>query len=187
MMVQFAVYGLITSGMVLLIERQVGALGRLMTTPIRRPQVIAGHVLAMFLVALMQQAMLVALGQWAFDVNYVRAPVAVLTVMVALSLWASSLGLLIGALSRSEGQVIMWSLVAMFVFSSLGGAWFPLEVAGTAFSTAGHVMPTAWAMDGFQNVVVRGLGLRSVLLPAGVLLAYALAFFGLAVWRFRFE
>jgi ABC-2 type transport system permease protein len=75
----------------------------------------------------------------------------------------------------------------MFVFSALGGAWFPLEVAGKAFSAIGHAMPTAWAMDGFQNVVVRGLGLRSVVLPACVLLAYALAFFGLAVWCFRFE
>jgi ABC-2 type transport system permease protein len=187
MMVQFAVYGLITSGMVLLIERKVGALRRLMTTPIRRVRVIAGHVLAMFLIALMQQVMLVAVGQWVFGVDYLRAPVAVLTVSVALSLWVSSLGLLIGAVSRSEGEVITWSLVAMFVLSALGGAWFPLEVAGKAFSTVGHAMPTAWAMDGFQNVVVRGLGLRAVLLPACVLLAYALAFFGLAVWRFRFE
>jgi ABC-2 type transport system permease protein len=187
MMVQFAVYGLITSGMVLLIERNVGALGRLMTTPVRRVHVIAGHLLAMFLVALMQQVMLVALGQWAFGVDYLRAPMAVLAVSVALSLWVSSVGLLIGAVSRTEGQVITWSLVAMFVFSALGGAWFPLEVAGKAFSAIGHAMPTAWAMDGFQNVVVRGLGLRSVFLPACVLLAYALAFFGLAVWRFRVE
>jgi ABC-2 type transport system permease protein len=187
MMVQFAVYGLITSGMVLLTERKSGALGRLMTTPIWRAQVIAGHVLAMFLVALLQQVMLVALGQWAFGVDYLRAPGAVLVMALTLSLWVSSLGLLIGALSRSEGQVIMWSLVAMFVFSALGGAWFPLEVAGKAFATIGHAMPTAWAMDGFQNVVMRGLGLRSVLLPAGVLLTYAMAFFVLAVWRFRFE
>jgi hypothetical protein len=48
-------------------------------------------------------------------------------------------------------------------------------------------MPTAWAMDGFQNLLVRGLGLNSVLLPAGVLGLYALAFFGLALWRFEFE
>jgi ABC-2 type transport system permease protein len=187
MMVQFAVYGLITSGMVLLAERQVGALGRLMTTPIRRVQVIGGHVLAMFGVAFLQQVMLVALGQWVFGVDYMRAPAAVLVVAVALSLWVSSVGLLIGALARSQGQVITGALVAMFLFSALGGAWFPLEVAGEAFATIGHAMPTAWAMDGFQNVVVRGLGLRSVLLPAGVLLAYALSFFGLAVWRFQIE
>ena len=42
-------------------------------------------------------------------------------------------------------------------------------------------------MQDLQNIVVRGLGLGSVLLPAGVLLAYTAAFFGLAVWRFRFE
>jgi ABC-2 type transport system permease protein len=75
----------------------------------------------------------------------------------------------------------------MFLFAALGGAWFPLEIAGNTFATVGHVMPTAWAMDGFQNIVVRGLGLGSVLLPAGLLLAYAAAFFSLAVWRFRFE
>lgn len=48
-------------------------------------------------------------------------------------------------------------------------------------------MPTAWAMDGFQDIVVRRLGLSSVLLPAGLLLVYTAAFFGPALWRFRFE
>jgi len=31
------------------------------------------------------------------------------------------------------------------------------------------------------------LGLESVLLPAGIMLLYGVAFFALAVWRFRFE
>jgi ABC-2 type transport system permease protein len=107
--------------------------------------------------------------------------------MASLSLWAASLGLLIGALAAKEEQVITWSLIAMFLFAALGGAWFPLEFAGEAFATIGHVMPTAWAMDGLQNIVVRGQGLGSVLLPAGLLLAYTSAFLGLAVWQFRFE
>jgi ABC-2 type transport system permease protein len=42
-------------------------------------------------------------------------------------------------------------------------------------------------MDGYQNVLVRGMGLNSVLIPAGLLVAYGLVFFGLAVWRFRYE
>jgi ABC-2 type transport system permease protein len=107
--------------------------------------------------------------------------------MVALALWAASLGLLISAVAQKEEQVVTLSLIAMFLFASLGGAWFPLEVAGETFSTIGHFMPTAWAMDGFQNLLMRGLGLRSVFLPAGMLALYALAFFGLAIWRFEFE
>jgi ABC-2 type transport system permease protein len=187
MMVQFAIFGLITSAMVLVLERKTGALRRLLTTPVHRATVIGGHVLAMFLVVFLQQVLLVAVGQFLFGVDYMRAPLATLAMMVSLSLWAASLGLLIGALAAREEQVITWSLIAMFLFAGLGGAWFPLEVAGEAFATIGHVMPTAWAMDGLQNIVVRGQGLGSVLLPAGILLAYTAAFFGLAVWQFRYQ
>jgi len=38
-------------------------------------------------------------------------------------------------------------------------------------------------MDGFENIVARGLGFESVLLPAVALVGYAVAFFALAVWR----
>jgi ABC-2 type transport system permease protein len=187
MMVQFSIFGLITSAMVLVLERKSGTLQRLMSSPIRQMEVIAGHVLAMFLVIFTQQLILVLLGQFVFGVNYLRQPFAILLMITTLSLWAASLGLLISAISRKEDQVITLSLIAMFIFAALGGAWFPLEVAGKAFAAIGHVMPTAWAMDGFQNILMRGLGFQSVLMPASILLAYALGFFGLAIWRFRFE
>ncbi|MGD8487609.1 MAG: ABC transporter permease [Anaerolineae bacterium] len=187
MMVQFAIFGLITSAMVLVMERKTGALRRLLTTPTHPATIIAGHVLAMFLVVFLQQVLLVAVGQLFFDVDYMQAPLATLAMMVTLSLFAASLGLLIGALATKEEQVITWSLIAMFLFAALGGAWFPLEVAGEAFATIGHVTPTAWAMDGLQNIVVRGQGLGSVLLPAGILLAYTAIFLGVAVWQFRYE
>jgi len=187
MMVQFSIFGLITSAMVLVLERKSRTLQRLLSSPIQRVEVIAGHVLAMFCIVFAQQLILVFVGQFVFGVDYARQPLAILLMITVLSLWAASLGLLISAISRKEDQVITLSLVAMFIFAALGGAWFPLEVAGKTFAAIGHVMPTAWAMDGFQNILMRGLAFPSVLMPAGILLAYALAFFGLAVWRFRFE
>ncbi|MGE5138697.1 MAG: ABC transporter permease, partial [Rudaea sp.] len=187
MMVMFSVFSLVVSAMVLVIERKYRTLQRMLTTPIRRSEIIGGHLLAMFVVVLLQSAVLVALGQLGFGVNYMREPIGTLLMMAALGLWAASLGLLISALARQEEQVVMFSLIAMFAFAAFGGAWFPLEIAGQTFAAIGHLMPTAWAMDGFQNIVVRGLGLTSTLLPAGILLAYAAAFFVLAVWRFRYE
>ena len=187
MMVQFSIFGLITSAMVLLLERKSGTLQRLLSSPISRVEIIAGHILAMFLVVFTQQLILVLIGQFLFGVNYLRQPIAILLMITVLSLWAASLGLLISAVSHKEDQVITLSLIAMFIFAAMGGAWFPLEVAGKAFATIGHVMPTAWAMDGFQNILMRGLDSSSVLMPAGILLGYAATFFGLAIWRFRFE
>jgi ABC-2 type transport system permease protein len=187
MMVQFSIFGLITSAMVLVLERKSGTLQRLLSSPIRRVEVIAGHILAMFVVVFAQQLILVLLGQFVFGVDYLRQPVAILLLITVLALWAASLGLLISAISRKEDQVITLSLIAMFIFAALGGAWFPLEVAGKAFAAIGHLMPTAWAMDGFQNILMRELGFQSVLMPAGILFGYAVAFFGLAIWRLRFE
>jgi ABC-2 type transport system permease protein len=90
-------------------------------------------------------------------------------------------------LAKTEEQVIMYCMIPMFLLSALGGAWMPLDVTGKAFQTIGHFLPTAWGMDGLQNIIVRGLGLESVLLPSGIMLAYAVALFAVGAWRFKFE
>ncbi len=48
MIVQFAVFGLVTSAMALVLERKSKTLQRMLTTPIHRTEIIAGHTLAMF-------------------------------------------------------------------------------------------------------------------------------------------
>jgi ABC-2 type transport system permease protein len=187
MMVQFAIAGLIGAATILVMERKTGALRRLLTTAVSRVEIIFGHYLAMVIMILAQLVILVAFGQIALKVPYLRAPLATALVMVATALWTASLGLLIGTLAKSDDQATIFSLVAMFVLAGIGGAWVPLEFTGKTFQAIGHVLPTAWAMDGFENIVVRGMGLGSVWLPVGIMLAYAVVLFGLAAWRFKFE
>jgi len=126
---------------------------------------------------------LIAFGQFALKVEYMRAPSATLLVALSAALCISAMGLLIGILAKSEEQAVTFSIVPMFVFSGLGGAWVPLEVTGETFRIIGHLTPVAWAMDGFKNVIVRGFGLESVLIPSAALAGYAVLFFVLAVWR----
>jgi ABC-2 type transport system permease protein len=184
-LVQFAIMGLVTSAQILVRERKSRTLQRLMTTALKSWEILVGHILGMFVIVFLQTVILEIFGQLILDVSYLREPVSVLLVSVALGLWVSSIGLLIGLLAKGDDQVILYSMIAMFVFSALGGAWFPLETTGRIFATIGKTLPSAWAMTGLQNVLIRGLGLSSAWQPAGVLLAYALGFFLIAVWRFR--
>lgn len=184
-LVQFAIFGLITSAQILLQERKTRTLQRLMTTAMKPREIVAGHLLAMFALTFLQTAMLVIFGQLALNVHYLREPLGTLLVSVALGLWVASMGLLIGVIAKSDEQVILYSMIAMFLFSALGGTWFPLESAGGTFAAIGRALPSAWAMNGFQNILIRGLGLESVWLAVGLVSAYALGFFLLAVWRFR--
>jgi ABC-2 type transport system permease protein len=184
-LVQFAIFGLVTSGQILVQEKKLRTLQRLITTAMKPWGIVAGHMLAMFTITFLQTAMLLVFGQLVLKVNYLREPLGVLLVSVTLGLWIASMGLLIGVVAKEEQQVILYAMIAMFLFSAMGGTWFPLETTGGAFAAIGKAMPSAWAMNGLQNILIRGLGLESALMPALILLAYAFGFFGLAVWRFR--
>ena len=187
MMAQFAIAGLLGSAQIIVNERRTRCLQRLRTTAITHVQILFGHFLAMFLLILAQIMILIAFGQLFLKLDYLGQPVAVLLMALCLALFVAGLGLFIGALARSEDQAVIFALIPMFVFSAMGGAWMPLEFTGKTFQAIGHLSPVAWSMDGFKNILARGLGLESVLIPAAALLGYAVLFFGLAVWRFRFD
>ena len=187
MIVFFATSGMVTAGYVLLTERRSHTLARMLITSLTRTEVIAGHTLAMFLVSFLQILLLTVFGQWVLGVNYWHAPCAILVMTGSLALFSASFGLLISALSRSENQVVLLALGSTLVLALMGGAFFPLELTGKSFAATGHLMPSAWAIDGLQSISLRGLGLQAALLPAGILLAYASVVFCLALWRFRFE
>jgi ABC-2 type transport system permease protein len=133
---------------------------------------------------LSQFLLLILFESMVFKVGYLRMPAATFLMAISAALCIAGLGLLIGIMARSEEQAIMFSLIPMFLFAGLGGAWVPLEVTGATFQAIGHVSPIAWALDGFKNIIVRGLGVESVLLSAAALFGYAILFFGLATWRF---
>lgn len=184
-MVMFAIFSLVTSATILVQERKSRTLERMLTTSTSRAGIIGGHLLAMFSLVLLQEIMLVIFGQIFLKVNYLREPVGTLIMMLALGLWSASVGLLIGVLAKGEDQVTLYSLIGMFLLSALGGTWFPLETAGKVFATVGKLTPTAWAMIGFQNILIRGLDTASVLMPSAILLAFAVGFYLVALWRFQ--
>jgi ABC-2 type transport system permease protein len=183
-MLQFAIAGLLTAAQVIVTERKTRALQRLLTTATRRIHILLGHYLAILTLILGELLLLILFGQLALKVDYAREAGATLVVALSAASCIAAMGLLIGVLARSDEQAVIFSLIPMFVFSGLGGAWVPLEVTGATFQAIGHVSPIAWAMDGFKNITTRGLGISSALLPASALIGYAALFFSLAAWRF---
>ena len=185
MMLQFSIAGLLTAAQVIVTERKSRALQRLMTTRVRRFHILVGHFLAILTMILLQFILLILFGQFLLGVNYFRDPGATFLVAFTAALCIAALGLLIGVLAKNEDQAVIFAIVPMFVLAGLGGAWVPLEFTGGTFRAIGHISPVAWAMDGFKNITIRGLGVELVLLPAIALVGYALFFFVIAAWRLQ--
>ena len=186
-LVQFSLMGVIGMAEIIVLERTSRSLHRMLTTTMSRVEIIAGHLLAIFAVSVVQLGLMALFGSLVLGVGYWTAPAATLLMIVVIAVWASCFGLLIGVLAKNEDQVAMFSVIPTLVLAGIGGAWMPLEYTPQAFQAIGHLSPVAWAVDGLENVVIRGLQMNSVLLPAGVLLGYACAILILALWLFRVE
>ena len=185
MMLQFAIASLLTSAQVIVNERKSRSLQRLLTTATARVHILLGHYLAILAMIALQFTLLIAFGQFFMGVDYLRVPLGSLLVAFTAALCIAAMGLLIGVLAKSDEQAVIFSLLPMFIFAGLGGAWTPLEYTSPAFQTIGHLTPVAWAMDGFKNIVARGLDFQSILLPSAALAGYAALFFFLAAWRLQ--
>ena len=139
MMAQFAIAGLIGAAEILVQERKSRALQRLLTTAISRFEILIGHYLAMFIMIFAQIIILMVFGQLLLELDYFTELGSSLLIAVTTAMCTASLGLLIGAISKSEENSVVFSLIPMFIFSGIGGAWMPLEFTSETVQKIGHL------------------------------------------------
>jgi len=168
-------------------ERLGGTLRRLLTTPTSKAAILGGKVLGRLGMGLAQMALLIAFGAFVFGVNWGRSPAALVAVALAFALAAVALGVLLGTLAKTRGQASGLTVLFSMLMAALGGAWWPLEITPPIYQKVVAVLPTTWAMTGFNDVILRGQGVRAVMPEVGILLGFAVLFFTVGVWRFRFE
>jgi ABC-2 type transport system permease protein len=168
-------------------ERQQGTLRRLLTTPANKATFLLGTITGQVVMALVQMLLLVGFGILVMKLNWGREPLALFLILFTSALAAAAFGTLMGTLIKTESQASGLSIMFGMVFALMGGCWYPLELFPPAIQNAVKILPTRWAMQGMLDLVLRGGGLTDVLPEAGVLVLFALIFFGVGVWRFRYE
>lgn len=172
--------------LVLLTERKQWTLQRLMSMPVSGQQVIAGKMLARFIMGLIQYGVAFGFGLL-LGVRFGDSPLAIITIMVAFTLCSTAFALLLATFVTSEQQAGVLLNLVILVLAPLGGAWWPLEIVPQWMQTVGHISPIAWAMDGFRAVIFNNGGLAEVVAPVGVLLVMTAVLFLLAIRRFKYE
>ena len=171
----------------LLGEKRDGTFRRLLAAPLSRAALLLGKLLPYYLVNLVQVALMFAIGVLVFDLRLGREPLALVVLTLAAGAAATGLGLLLAALGKTTEQVSGLAALLSIVLAALGGALFPVTFMPPLMRALSQVTPHAWALAGYQDVIVRGLGLGAILTELGALLGFAALFFAGALWRFRFE
>jgi len=167
-------------------EKTEGTFRRLLAAPLPRPALLAGKLLPYYLVNLLQVAVMFGVAHFLFGMA-LRQPAALLVVSLALAAAATGLGVLVATFGKTQTQISGLSVLLTLTMSAVGGCLVPTFVMPDFMQTLARFTPHGWAMQGFQDAIVRGYGLSGVWPEAAALLGFAALFFAIGVWRFRFD
>jgi ABC-2 type transport system permease protein len=183
--VMFAFFIVSTIAVTLLTEKEQGTFRRLLASPIHRTSIILGKMLAYMLVVSLQVLVMFSVGRVIFDMPLGNSPLGLLLLTLALALAATSLGMLVATLVQTPKQAGNVGTVLGIVLAVLGGVMTPFP-KGSALYWVSQLTPHAHAIKAYVKLMV-GANAVDILPQLGLLAGVGIAFFLIAVWRFRFE
>jgi ABC-2 type transport system permease protein len=174
-------------------EKKVGSFRRLLAAPLSRIELMVGKIIPNFLVTLAQIVIIFAAAVWVLPLmgmdrlSLGEEPLAVVILSLVLALCSTSLGVLIAAIAKTEGQIGGLSNVGLWVMGALGGAFMPTFLMGDFLAMVGKLVPHGWATEAFYDLLLRGKGLADIGVQLAVLAGFTLVFAGVGIWRFEFD
>jgi ABC-2 type transport system permease protein len=171
----------------LLKEQESGTLRRLVTAPISRGEIISGKIASIFIRGFIQLSILLLFGQVIFDLNMGSSIAAIIILIAAVTLAGTGLGMLVAVLVKTKDQASSVSTMLVLTMSALGGSWWPLFIEPQFMQDIAQFTITAWAMQGFYDLLYSDAGVSGIIEEVGVLLLMSVVFFRIATTRFKFE
>ncbi len=177
----------IISAMALVRERSRGTLGRLMMTPIRRGEVIAGYTAGYGVFAIVQAILIVLYAIYVLQLSNAGNIGWVLLTMVLLAVTAVSFGATISIFAGTELQVVQlipFTIIPQVFFSGL----IPLDLVPYHLGNLSYIMPIYYGAAAIKGVMVYGDGFAEIWGHLAGLTAYALVLYlinTLALKKFR--
>lgn len=172
------------SGVSFLRERTGGTLERLMTTPIRRGEIVLGYILGFGLFTMIQSALVAWFAIDLLDMMMVGSFGYVLLITLLAALTALSLGTLLSAFANTEFQVIQFIPVVIIPQVFLSGL-FNLETMADWLRWLGAFMPLSYAADALRDVMIRGQGWADIAGDVYALLGFSIFFIAANVLALR--
>jgi ABC-2 type transport system permease protein len=171
-----------SSAMILARDRETALLNRLLTTPLRSWEFVAGYSVPYLAVGAAQAAVLLVLGAL-LGMEVAGSLLLVAAILAAMLVFYVALGMVFGSLmtvAQTSGAYAVVLLLTVF-----GGAWFDVNEIGGVFETIGDALPFKHALDACRAVLADGAGVGDVAGDLRWILGYAVAAVAAAVLVFR--
>lgn len=168
-------------------ERKYGTLNRLRLAPIRPTSILFGKVFAFFLISLSQGILLFASARTFLGVSWGPNLWALLLVIVATALAATSLGLCLATAFRSETQVHSWASLLVITMAAVSGCMVPRDWMSSSLQNISFfITPHSWALRAYDQILYsEQIDIGLIATSCLAITSFSAAFFIIGYWRFK--
>ena len=166
-------------------ERTSGTLYRLMASPLKETEIVAGYTLAFSIVGTVQAALILIVGTVVYKITVVGNILLAFAVIALLAVVSVSLGVLLSSIARRETQAVQLIPFIILPVLLLSGIFLPVEGLPSWMRPAAYLVPTTYTADAVRAVLLKGWGLDKISIDVGVLVAFIVVFLVLAMLTLR--
>jgi len=167
-------------------ERRQGTLDRLRVAPIGPFVLLVGKTEPYYLLSVAQGVALFAFGRLLFGMSWGSAPGMLMLVVACTSLAATTLGLLVATLVRTDAQVSAYANLLVITLGGLSGCFMPRAWLPEGMRTVSLAIPHAWSLIAYDQLLTSPWpDMSRVAACCVVLLLFSAVFFVAGCWGFR--
>ncbi|GEL78515.1 ABC transporter permease [Tenuibacillus multivorans] len=166
----------IIGGISFLRERTQGTLEKLLSTPIKRWELVSGYVIGFGIFTIIQSLIIVLYSIYVLDMFMVGNFWELLLVTILLAITALTLATLLSSFANNEFQIMQFIpivIVPQVFFSGI----FNLETLDTWIQVLSQFMPLTYGAEALQSMMIKGQGIQDVWFELLILFGFALIFF----------
>ena len=161
-------------------ERRLGTLDRLLAAPMSRRSILVGKMLSAFVLGIVSLTVLWLGTTFLLDADWGN-PLGVIPLIIAGVLAAMGILSIVAAFAKNQDQAGNFQAIVSLVLAFLGGAFFPVNLAGGILETLSLATPHAWFLRGLGDL--QGGQVSDILPSVAALLVFAVVTGGIA-WPF---
>ena len=160
------------AGINFLTERTSGTLEKLLSTPIRRREIIIGYVLGFSILAIIQTSLITFFVVYVLKLTVVGSIWYVLLISLLTAITALTFGILLSTLANSEFQMVQFIPLVILPQIFLCGLFALSDV----WRAVGHAVPLYYTTNALTEVIIKGNGFSAIWFDCLILILFSAVF-----------
>jgi len=167
-------------------EKEFGTMEVLLVSPMKPILILVSKIIPYFLLSLVNLITILILAYYALEVPINGSKVLLILFSFLFIVVSLALGLLISSVAKTQLVALLASgMLLMLPTIMLSGMMFPVESMPKILQYFSHIIPAKWFIIGVRNIMIKGLGVYSVINEIVILSGIALLFVVVSLKKFK--